>query len=153
MHSVAERGKPTDHFGGSTQRKQTDARNLTPGPDQNLGVDQQSERRSAKIRVTKPRRLRGRDASYLAPLAQIRTCGFSAYGSHLGYRWRYVAACEPTPVSRLSGSESSACLIGPHSPWSLPFAPPTPRRIAPLFSSASQLLWQSQTSRVRSSLS
>jgi hypothetical protein len=30
--------------------------------------------------------LRGRDASYLAPPAQIRTCGFPAYGSHLGYR-------------------------------------------------------------------
>ena len=28
----------------------------------------------------------GRDASYLAPPAQIRTCGFPAYGSHLGYR-------------------------------------------------------------------
>jgi hypothetical protein len=27
---------------------------------------------------------RGRDASYLAPPAQIRTCGFPAYGSHLG---------------------------------------------------------------------
>src|SRR6516165_7205551 len=30
--------------------------------------------------------LRGRDASYLAPPAQIRTCGFPAYGSHLGFR-------------------------------------------------------------------
>jgi hypothetical protein len=29
--------------------------------------------------------VRGRDASYLAPPAQIRTCGFPAYGSHLGY--------------------------------------------------------------------
>jgi hypothetical protein len=28
---------------------------------------------------------RGRDASYLAPPAQIRTCGFPAYGSYLGY--------------------------------------------------------------------
>ena len=27
---------------------------------------------------------RGRDASYLAPPAQIRTCGFPAYGSYLG---------------------------------------------------------------------
>src|SRR5262245_50573146 len=27
--------------------------------------------------------LRGRDASYLAPPAQVRTCGFPAYGSHL----------------------------------------------------------------------
>ena len=34
---------------------------------------------------------RGRDASYLAPPAQIRTCSFPAYGSYLGYltanRW------------------------------------------------------------------
>ena len=44
------------------------------------------------------------------------------------------------PVTRLSGSESSACFVGPHSPWSLPFAPPTPLRITPLCSSASQLL-------------
>src|SRR5262245_13297903 len=29
-------------------------------------------------------RIRGREASYLAPPAQIRTCGFPAYGSHLG---------------------------------------------------------------------
>src|SRR6187200_719943 len=29
-------------------------------------------------------KLRGRDASYLAPPAQIRTCGLPAYGSHLG---------------------------------------------------------------------
>src|SRR5216683_7092060 len=55
------------------------------------------------------------------------------------------------PVSRLSGSESSACLIGPHSPWSLPFAPPTPQLAVPLCSSASSLLWQGPTSRVRSS--
>src|SRR6266481_1477994 len=54
-------------------------------------------------------------------------------------------------VSRLSGTESSACLVGPHSPRSLPLAPPTPQRIAPLCSSASQLLWQGQTSRARAS--
>ncbi len=28
---------------------------------------------------------RGRDASCLAPPAQIRTCSFPAYGSYLGY--------------------------------------------------------------------
>src|SRR5262249_49169037 len=49
------------------------------------------------------------------------------------------------------GSESVACFAKPHSPWSLPFAPPTPWRIAPLCSPASQLLWQGQTSRVRAS--
>jgi hypothetical protein len=55
------------------------------------------------------------------------------------------------PVSRLPGSESGACLVGLHSPRSLPLAPPTPQRIAPLCSSASQLLWQGQTSRARTS--
>ena len=48
---------------------------------------------------------------------QIRACGFPAHGSHLGYRRRYVAVYEPTPVSRLSGTKSSACLVGPHSPF------------------------------------
>src|ERR1700726_283788 len=46
--------------------------------------------------------LRGRDASYLAPPAQIRTCGFPAYGSHLGYRRQQVAVCEPTPCVTLT---------------------------------------------------
>jgi DNA invertase Pin-like site-specific DNA recombinase len=51
----------------------------------------------------------------------------------------------------------SACFAGPHSPWSPPFAPPAPLRIAPpqragpLCSPASQLLWRGPTSRVRSS--
>src|SRR3984893_18820551 len=84
--------------------------------------------------------LRGRDASYLAPPAQIRTCGFPAYGSHLGCQRRKLAVCEPTPVTRWSGTESSTCFTSPHSPRSLPFAPPTPPRIAPFCSSASQLL-------------
>src|SRR6202047_4009349 len=86
------------------------------------------------------KRLRGRDASYLAPPAQIRTCGFPAYGSHLGCQRRKRAVCEPTPVTRWSGTESSTCFTSPHSPRSLPFAPPTPPRIAPFCSSASQLL-------------
>ena len=38
---------------------------------------------------------RGRDASYLAPPAQIRTCGFPAYGSHLGSR--RLANCRMRP--------------------------------------------------------
>src|SRR5262249_5762842 len=42
-----------------------------------------------------PGALRGRDASYLAPPAQIRTCGFPAYGSHLGYRRQIGAVDEP----------------------------------------------------------
>src|SRR5271157_2097008 len=42
---------------------------------------------------------RGRDASYLAPPAQIRTCSFPAYGSHLGYPRRRRAVCQPAPVA------------------------------------------------------
>jgi hypothetical protein len=95
---------------------------------------------------------RGRDASYLAPPAQIRTCGFPAYGSHLGYqRQQCAAVCEPASVTRLCGAESGTCVAGPHSPWSPPLAPPTPQQIAPLCSSASQLLWRSPTSRARAS--
>jgi hypothetical protein len=94
----------------------------------------------------------GRDASYLAPPAQIRTCSFRAYGSHLGYpRQLCAAVCESASLTRLCGAESGACVAGPHSPWSPPFAPPTPQRIAPLCSSASQPQWQSATSRARAS--
>jgi hypothetical protein len=45
---------------------------------------------------------RGRDASYLAPPAQIRTCGFPAYGSHLGYRRQLAAVDEPTSCVTLT---------------------------------------------------
>src|ERR1700724_4575231 len=46
--------------------------------------------------------VRGRDASYLAPPAQIRTCGFPAYGSHLGYRRQFGAVDEPTSCATLT---------------------------------------------------
>src|SRR6266550_3128510 len=62
-----------------------------------------------------------------------------------------LAVCAPAPVTHLPGSESGACFAGSHSPWPLPFAPPAPRRSRPLCSSASQLLWQSLTSRDRAS--
>src|SRR5262249_61676682 len=68
-----------------------------------------------------------------------------------GQNGRVFAARAPAPVTREPGAESSACFARPRSPWSLPFAPPTPRRIAPLCSPASQLLWQGQTSHVRAS--
>jgi hypothetical protein len=51
----------------------------------------------------------------------------------------------------LSGPAPGACVAGSRSPWSLSLAPPAPQRIAPLCSSASQLLRQSQTSRARAS--
>src|SRR5499425_1329593 len=39
---------------------------------------------SSRARRRAPNLSRGRDASYLAPPAQIRTCSFPAYGSYLG---------------------------------------------------------------------
>src|SRR6266481_6294826 len=92
----------------------------------------------------------------LASLHQNRTGPIRAYGSHLGcvtakrFSLRF-AVCAPARVTRLPGSESGACFAGSHSPWPPPLAPPTPLRSGPLCSSASQLLWQSLTSRDRAS--
>jgi hypothetical protein len=95
---------------------------------------------------------RGREASCLARPAQIRTCGFAAYGSYLGSNDETpLAVCVPAPVSRLPGSESGTCFAGPHSPRSAPFAPPAPQRMAPPCSPASSLLWRSPTSCLRAS--
>src|SRR6476660_9287365 len=94
---------------------------------------------------------RGRDAHRWAPPAQNRTCGFPAYGSHLGCLTakRYaLSVCVPAPVTRLCGSESGTCFAGPHSPLSPPFAPPAPQRIAPFCSPALSLLCRGPTSRV-----
>src|SRR5213593_728166 len=65
------------------------------------------ERRPERAIVGNRRRgverpVRGRDASYLAPPAQIRTCGFPAYGSHLGYRRQVGAVDEPTSCVTLT---------------------------------------------------
>ena len=38
----------------------------------------------------------------IAPPAQIRTCGFPAYGSHLGYRRQFGAVDEPTSCVTLT---------------------------------------------------
>jgi hypothetical protein len=68
---------------------------------------------------------RGRDASYLAPPAQTRTCSFPAYGSHLltikhcGFTYARQHQDRASPA--LSPVRGRA---GSHSPWSLPFAPP-----------------------------
>jgi hypothetical protein len=54
------------------------------------------------------------------PPAQIRTCSFPAYGSHLGYpRQLYAAVCEPASLTRLCGAESGACVAGPHCHYRL----------------------------------
>jgi hypothetical protein len=62
-----------------------------------------------------------------------------------------LTVCAPAPVTRLPGSVPGPCFAGSHSPWPPPFAPPTPQRIAPPCSSASQLLRRSLTPHVRSS--
>ena len=98
---------------------------------------------------------RGRDAHYWAPPAQIRTCGFPAYGSHLGCvtarRCLTPPVCAPAPVTRCAGSAPGARGAGTHSPRPLPFAPPAPQRIAPPCSPASPLLRQGLTSHARAS--
>src|ERR1700732_2120494 len=75
---------------------------------------------------------RGRDASYLAPPAQIRTCGFPAYGSHLGYRRQFGAVDEPTSCATLTRLGVRRVLVGAHSPRSCP-PPHQPRTGAPRF--------------------
>ena len=54
-------------------------------------------------------------------------------------------------MTRFPRPEPGTCFADPYSPWPPPFAPPTPERIAPLCSSASQLIWRSLTSRTRTS--
>jgi hypothetical protein len=57
----------------------------------------------------------------------------------------------PPPVPCLAGTVSGACVDGAHFPWPRPLAPPTPQRIAPPCSPASQLLWPRPTSHARAS--
>ena len=57
----------------------------------------------------------------------------------------------PAPVTRRSGAASGTRFASPPSPRPPPLAPPAPRPVARLRSSASQLLWRSLTSPVRSS--
>jgi hypothetical protein len=98
---------------------------------------------------------------FRAPPAQIRTCGFPAYGSRLGWMTAPVSVYAPAPLTREPGSESRTCFADAYSPWPPPFAPPTPPRafplqvapqvVLPLCSPASSLLWLGPTSRVRAS--
>src|ERR1700726_1374874 len=62
-----------------------------------------------------------------------------------------LRVCGPALVSRLPDSASGPCFAVPHSSWSHRLPPPTPLRIAPLCSPASQVLSMSLTSSPRSS--
>ena len=97
------------------------------------------------------RSLRGRDAGYLAPPAQIRTCGFPAYGSHLGYRRQFAAVDEPTSCVTLTRLGVRRVLSWRAFP-SVPALRSTNSAadLSALFA-ASQLLWHGQTSRARTS--
>ena len=57
-----------------------------------------------------------------------------------------LAVRGPDRGTRLPGSVSGACRPVPRSPWPPPLAPPAPRPVARLRSSASQLLWRGLTS-------
>ena len=93
------------------------------------------------MQCNKSRGFRGRDASYLAPPRPDPYVRLSRIRLPPRVRTaKLVAACVPVRVPREPGTKSSACFTRAHSPWSLPFAPPTPLRIAPLCSPASQLL-------------
>src|SRR5258705_839050 len=98
-----------------------------------------------------PSHFRGRDASYLAPPAQIRTGPIRAYGSHLGCLTAKLAVCAPAPVTRFPGTVPGPCFADAHSPRPPPLAPPTPQPVARLCSLASQLLWRGQTFHLLSS--
>jgi hypothetical protein len=62
---------------------------------------------------------------------------------------RYAVPASPAMNSRRSIKLTE--LLGAHSPWPRPFAPPTPRQIALPCSPASQLLWPRPTSHARAS--
>jgi hypothetical protein len=87
----------------------------------------------------------------LPPQTRMPATGFLESKSARDSRQTVAAFHRGLNEAAFIGAESGACVAGPHSPWSPPFAPPAPQRIAPLCSSASQLLWRSATSRARAS--
>src|SRR5271169_557298 len=72
--------------------------------------------------------------------------------ANVSIRCLRLGVCVPAPVTRFPGAAPGTCFAGAHSPWPPPFAPPAPQPVARLCSSASQLLWRSLTSQLRSSL-
>jgi len=106
-------------------------------------------RRQRRVRVPD----RGRDAGYPAPPAQNRTCGFPAYGSHLGCLTAKRPGAFSYAVQRLGhsapGSVSGACFAGPRFPRP-PALPSADSAVGcPACSSASQLLRRGLTSHAR----
>ena len=76
---------------------------------------------------------RGRDAGRPAPPAQIRTSGFPAYGSYLGWmasKRTLLDAPPPVPGTCVGRPVSVACAAVGDSPWSRAFPPGSPRLVA-----------------------
>ena len=96
MSGAGQRQRSSDRPAGSTPRsaalQQADLQGTVSGLFSAISGCEQSQQTAC----------RGRDASYLAPPAQIRTCGFPAYGSHLGYRRQFGAVDEPTSCVTLT---------------------------------------------------
>jgi hypothetical protein len=117
----------------------------------------------ADIPARQPSAMSGREQMQQGPVFAVGTrvtsrpphrtvrAAFPHTAPTLGPDGKQIAVCVPALVTREPGAESRACFASPHSPRSLPLAPPTPQRIAPICSSASQLLWHGQTSRARTS--
>jgi hypothetical protein len=97
-----------------------------------------------------------RDGHYWPSPAQIRTGPIKASGSYRGYLAAShvllrLSARGPAPVTRFSGSVPGACFAGPRSPPVPALRSTCSAAVARLCSLASSLLWQSPTSRVRTS--
>ena len=100
------------------------------------------------------RRGRGRDGDYSPPPAQIRTCSFPAYGSHLGSKRATadaVARGQPALVTRLAWHCVQSALCWLALPLASALRSTDSAAAGPLCSPASQLLRPRPTSRVRAS--
>ncbi len=126
--------------------------NSTPRPTAVYASDPASPRRPQD---SLPSRLLGFERTRLSLASSLqlssRTPHTAPASGGDGEALPRAVVCGPTPVTRFPGSAPGTRFAGPHSPWPPPLAPPAPRPVAWLRSSASQLLWRSLTSPVRSS--
>ena len=92
---------------------------------------------------------RGRDSGRPLPPAQIRTGGFPAYGSYLGWMASKPIICSgalpSAPGTHVARPVSVACVAVGRSPWSQAFPPGSPRSVALPCSNPSSVLRPSPT--------